>query len=59
MFLCRNIQNLSNTEKFKVALKFHRQFSHPHTERLLSLLPDCEINDEGLKSHTKELDCNQ
>ena len=34
----------------------HRQFSHPHSERLLSLLQDCEINDEELKSHIKDLD---
>ena len=34
----------------------HRQFSHPHSERLLSLLQDCEINDEELKSYIKDLD---
>ena len=37
-------------------MKLHRQFSHPHSERLLSLLLDCEINDEELKSHIKDLD---
>ena len=56
VFLCSNVQNLSNTEKYKVALKLHRQFSHPHSERLLCLLQDCEINDEELKSHIKDLD---
>ena len=50
------VENLSNTEKHKVALKLHRQFSHPHSERLLSLLQDWEINDEELKSHIKDLD---
>ena len=55
-FLCSNVQSLSNTEKHKVALKLHRQFSHPHTERLLSLLQDCEMNYEELKSHIKDLD---
>ena len=33
----------------------HRQFCHPHSERLLSLLQGCEINDE-LKSRIKDLD---
>ena len=55
VFLYSNIQNLSSTEKYKVALKLHRQFFHSHTERLLSLLQDCEINDEELKSHVKDL----
>ena len=31
-------------------------FFHPHSERLLSLQQDCEINDEELKSHRKYLD---
>ena len=56
VFFCSNVQNLTYTEKYKVALKLHRQFSHPHSERLLSLLHDCEINDEELKSHIKDLD---
>ena len=56
VFLCSNIRNLSSTEKYKVALKLHRQFSHPRSERLLSLLQDCEINDKELKSHIKDLD---
>ena len=56
VFLCSNVQNLTNTEKYKVSLKLHRQFFHPHSERLLSLPQDFEINDEGLKSHIKDLD---
>ena len=55
-FLCSNVQNLSNTEQYKVALKLHRQFSHLQSERLLSLLQHCEINDEDLKSQIKDLD---
>ena len=43
-------------QKNIVALKLRRQFSHPHSERLLSLLQDCEINDEELKSYIKGLD---
>ena len=53
---CINRQNLSNTEKYKVALKFCRQFSHLYNEILLILLQDCEINDEELESHIKDLD---
>ena len=34
VFLFSNVQNLSNAEKYKVALKLHRQFSHSHSERL-------------------------
>ena len=56
VFLCNDIEKLSNTQKYKVALKLHRQFSHPHSERLLNLLQDCEINDQELKSHIKDLD---
>ena len=43
-------------QKNIVALKLRRQFSHPHSERLLSLLQDCEINYEELKSYIKGLD---
>ena len=43
-------------QKNTAALKLHRHFSHPQSERLLSLLQDCEINDEELKSHIKDLD---
>ena len=35
---CTNMQNLSSQEKYKIALKLHRQFSHPHSDRLFSLL---------------------
>ena len=35
VFLCSNVQTLSNTEKYKVALKPHRQFYHPEKQRLL------------------------
>ena len=40
VLLCSNVQNLSNTKKYIVALKLHWQLSHPHSERLLSLLQD-------------------
>ena len=40
VLLCSNVQNLSNTKKYIVALKLHCQLSHPHSERLLSLLQD-------------------
>ena len=50
------MQNLSSQEKYKIALKLHRQFSHPHSDRLLSLLKDCNINDEEIKSHIISLD---
>ena len=53
---CTNMQNLSSQEKYKIALKLHRQFSHPHSDRLLSLLKDCNINDEEIKSHIISLD---
>ena len=56
VFVCSNVQNLSNTKKYKVALKLHRQFSHPHSEGQSSLLQVCEINDEELKSRIKDLD---
>ena len=56
VFLCSNIHNLSSSEKYKVVLKLHRQFSHPHSERLLSLLQDRKIYDEELKSYIVDLD---
>ena len=56
VFLCSNIHNLSSSEKYKVVLKLHRKFSHPHSERLLSLLQDRKIYDEELKSYIVDLD---
>ena len=55
-FLCSNVQNLSNTEKYKVALKLQIRISHSHIERLISLLQDCEINNKELQSYITYLD---
>ena len=49
-------KNLSNTEKYKVALKLQIRISHSPIERLVSLLQDCEINNKELQSHITYLD---
>ena len=47
-------------EKYKVALKLHGQFSHPHSDKIKALLRDAEIIDDELEKHLVDLDnlCN-
>lgn len=56
VLFCKSITKSSSLEKQKIALKLHRQFSHPNSSRLINLLNDCEIVDEELISFIKELD---
>ena len=38
-------------EKYKVASKLHRQFCHPHGDKIKALLRDAEIIDDELEKH--------
>ena len=33
-FMCCNLQNKSENEKFRIATKLHRQFAHPRSDKL-------------------------
>ena len=35
-------------------MKIHWQFSHPHSDRLLSLLNECNIDDKEIRKHVDQ-----
>ena len=47
ILFCDDVNELSNDEKQKTAIKSHRQFSHPSSEKL-TLLKDASTNDKQL-----------
>ena len=49
------IQNIS-ADTDKVAMKLHKQFSHPPSEKLLKLLHDADIHDSQLESKIKKIE---
>ena len=56
LFSCNDLSKLNSNEKYRIALKLHRQFSHPPSNRLLALLKDCNIDDNEIKNHIISLD---
>ena len=48
--------NCKNENKGKIALKLHRQFGHPESTKLKSLLKDAKIEDEILNKELDKLD---
>ena len=54
--MCCNLQNKSEDEKFRIAIKLHRQFAHPRSDKLKSLLKDAQISDKTLEKHLDNLD---
>ena len=54
--LCKDVTDLSNKEKQKIACKLHRQFSHQNSTKIIALLEDSGINDRELESHIRKLD---
>lgn len=54
--LCNEILNCKNENKGKIALKLHRQFGHPESTKLKSLLKDAKIEDEILNKELDKLD---
>ena len=45
ILFCDDVNELSNVEKEKIAIKLQRQFSHPSSDKLIPLLKDANIND--------------
>ena len=54
--MCCNLQNKSEDEKFRIAIKLHHQFAHPRSDKLKSLLKDAQISDKTLEKHLDNLD---
>ena len=54
------ISFIQNTEddKSKIALKLHKQFSHPSSDKLIKLLNDGGINDKILEKEVRKIDEN-
>ena len=52
---CGDIHGKSNEEKEKIAVKLHRQFSHPSSDRLKSLLKDANMKDIELFKKIEQL----
>ena len=55
-FMCCNLQNKSEDEKFRIATKLHHQFAHPRSDKLKSLLKNAQISDKTLEKHLDSLD---
>ena len=51
----KNIVSKSLPQKLKVAEKLHRQFSHPTSEKLISLIEDSGVEDQELMNVIREL----
>ena len=58
ILFCDDVNELSNVEKEKIAIKLHRQFSHPSSDKLIPLLKDANINDKQLFDMVKNINGN-
>ena len=58
ILFCDDVNELSNVEKEKTAIKLHRQFSHPSSDNLIILLKDANINDKQLFDMVKNINGN-
>ena len=47
-FICEEINSANDVDKTKIAQKLHRQFGHPDSKKLKSLLQDAKLDDETL-----------
>ena len=54
--VCSSIKVLSYADKFWIALKIYGQPSHPHSDRLLSLVNDCNIDNKEIKKCIVDID---
>ena len=48
ILFCDDVNEQSNDEKQKIAIKLHCQFSHSSSDKLITLLKDANINDKQL-----------
>ena len=58
ILFCDDVNELSNDEKQKIAIKLHRQFSHLSSDKLITLLKDANINDKQLFNMVKTINSN-
>ena len=58
ILFCDDVNELSNVEKEKIAIKLQRQFSHPSSDKLIPLLKDANINDKQLFDMVKNINGN-
>ena len=58
ILFCDDVNELSNVEKEIIAIKLHRQFSHPSSDKLIPLLKDANINDKQLFDMVKNINGN-
>ena len=49
-YFCSYLKNRSLEQKKKIAVDFHQQFVHPSGDKLIGLLKQGDVNDEGLKN---------
>ena len=58
ILFCDDVIELSNDEKQKIAIRLHCQFSHPSSDKLITLLKDANINDKQLFDMVKNINSN-
>ena len=58
ILFCDDVNELSNDEKQKITIKLHCQFSHPFSDKLITLLKDFSINDTQLFDMVKNININ-
>ena len=58
ILFCDDVNELSNDEKQKIVIKVHHQFTHPSSDKLITLLEDANINDKQLFDMVKNINSN-
>ena len=58
ILFCNDVNELSNDEKQKIAIKLHCQFSHLFSDKLITLLKDFSIDDTQLFDMVKNININ-
>ena len=55
ILFCDDVNELSNDEKQKITIKLHHQFSHPSSDKLITLLKDANISGKQLFDMVKNI----
>ena len=58
ILFCDDVNEPSNDEKQKVAIKLHHQFSYSYSDKLIALLKDAYINDKLLFNMANNINSN-
>ena len=56
VLLCTSLRDISKDEKYKVALKPHTQFAHPHSDKIKALLRGADRTDNELEKYLVDID---